>query len=60
LAIATNLLKSGFSLRHYNRTPDKARALLEQGAILASSPAEAAEPGRRETAPQGEGTVLAR
>ena len=60
LTMATNLLKAGFGLRVYNRTPDKARPLQEQGAILASSPAEAAEPGRRETAPEGEGTVLAR
>src|SRR5258708_9246260 len=57
LAMATNLLKAGFGLRVYNRTPDKARPLLVQGAILASRPAEAAEPRRRETAPEGAGTV---
>jgi 3-hydroxyisobutyrate dehydrogenase-like beta-hydroxyacid dehydrogenase len=45
LAMATNLLKAGFGLRVYNRTAEKARALLEQGATLAASPAEAAEPG---------------
>ena len=45
LAIAANLLKAGFGLRVYNRTADKARPLLERGAVLASSPAEAAEPG---------------
>lgn len=45
LAMATNLLKAGFGLRVYNRTPDKARPLLEQGATLARSPAEATEPG---------------
>src|SRR5260370_23204602 len=45
LAMATNLLKAGFGLRVYNRTGDKARPLLEQGATLARSPAEAAEPG---------------
>src|ERR1700676_5592841 len=45
LAMATNLLKAGFGLRVYNRTPEKARPLLERGAILAHSPAEAAEPG---------------
>jgi 3-hydroxyisobutyrate dehydrogenase-like beta-hydroxyacid dehydrogenase len=45
LAMATNLLKSGFRLRVYNRTAEKARPLIEQGAILARSPAEAAEPG---------------
>ncbi len=46
LAMATNLLKSGFRLRVYNRTAEKARPLIEQGAVLArarprrSSPAE--------------------
>src|SRR5258708_30919201 len=45
LAMATNLLKAGFGLRVYNRTPEKARPLLELGATVARSPAEAAEPG---------------
>src|SRR5438309_8746578 len=45
LAMATNLLKAGFGLRVYNRTADKARPLLERGAHLARSPAEAAQPG---------------
>src|SRR5207237_6023732 len=45
LAMATNLLKAGFGLRVYNRTAEKARPLLEQGATLARSPAETAEPG---------------
>jgi 3-hydroxyisobutyrate dehydrogenase-like beta-hydroxyacid dehydrogenase len=45
LAMATNLLKAGFGLRVYNRTADKARPLVERGAVLARSPAEAAEPG---------------
>src|SRR3979490_135681 len=45
LGMATNLLKAGFGLRVYNRTAEKARPLLEQGARLARSPAEAAEPG---------------
>src|SRR5580693_4162801 len=45
LAIATNLLKAGYRLRVYNRTADKARPLLERGAVLARSAAEAAEPG---------------
>ena len=45
LAMAANLLKAGFGLRVYNRTAEKARALLEQGARLARSPAEAADPG---------------
>src|SRR5207245_364753 len=45
LAMATNLLKAGFGLRVYNRTAEKARPLLDHGARLARSPAEAAEPG---------------
>ena len=45
LAMATNLLKAGFGLRVFNRTAEKARPLLERGAVLARSPAEAAEPG---------------
>src|SRR5439155_2108441 len=45
LAMATNLLKAGFGLRVYNRTAEKARPLLERGATLVRSPAEAAEPG---------------
>src|SRR5438132_10728798 len=45
LAMATNLLKAGYGLRVYNRTAAKARPLLEQGARLMHSPAEAAEPG---------------
>src|SRR5438874_6620236 len=48
LAMATNLLKAGFGLRVYNRTAAKARPLLDLGARLARSPAEAAaqEPGK--------------
>src|SRR6202030_1091524 len=45
LAMATNLLKAGFGLRVYNRTAEKARPLLELGAQLARSPAEAVSPG---------------
>jgi len=45
MAMATNLLKAGFGLRVYNRTAEKARPLLEHGAVLARSPAEATEPG---------------
>src|SRR5260370_27187017 len=45
LPMATNLIKAGFGLRVYNRTAAKARPLLEQGAILARSPAETAAPG---------------
>src|SRR5207302_5732099 len=45
LAMATNLLMAGFGLRVYNRTAAKARPLLERGARLAASPADAVEPG---------------
>jgi 3-hydroxyisobutyrate dehydrogenase len=40
--MAANLLKAGFSLAVYNRTPEKARALVGDGARFASTPAEAA------------------
>jgi 3-hydroxyisobutyrate dehydrogenase len=40
--MAVNLLKAGFSLTVYNRTPEKAQALISSGARFASSPAEAA------------------
>src|SRR5271165_4070591 len=45
VAMAANLLKAGFGLHVYNRTADKARPLLELGARLARSPAEAVSPG---------------
>src|SRR5207302_8442783 len=45
LAMASNLLTAGFGLRVYNRSAEKARPLLELGARLARTPAEAAEPG---------------
>src|SRR5438874_8376470 len=45
LAMASNLVKAGFGLRVYNRTTEKSRPLLERGATLARSPAEAVEPG---------------
>ncbi|MBX3081315.1 MAG: NAD(P)-dependent oxidoreductase [Anaerolineae bacterium] len=41
--IGANLLKNGFPLTVYNRTPEKAKALVEQGATLASTPREAAQ-----------------
>ena len=44
-AMAANLIKAGFKLKVYNRTPEKAKALVELGAVQANSPAEAAEPG---------------
>ena len=37
VAIATNLLKAGFGLRVYNRTAEKAKPLLEQGAAFAAA-----------------------
>ena len=39
--MAANLLKAGFSLSVYNRTASKAQTLVNQGARLASTPAEA-------------------
>ena len=45
LAMATNLVKAGFNLCVYNRTAEKARPVVELGARLARSPAEAASPG---------------
>jgi 3-hydroxyisobutyrate dehydrogenase len=41
--IAGNLLKAGYSVVVYNRTPEKAEPLIEQGATLAASPRVAAE-----------------
>ncbi len=41
-AIAANLIAAGHSLTVYNRTPDKAKALLEQGATLAHDAASTA------------------
>jgi 3-hydroxyisobutyrate dehydrogenase len=40
--MAANVLKAGFSLSVYNRTASKAQALVDAGAHLASTPAEAA------------------
>jgi 3-hydroxyisobutyrate dehydrogenase len=41
--IGANLLKKGFPLTVYNRTPEKANALVSQGATLAATPREAAQ-----------------
>ena len=41
--MASNLLKAGFSLAVYNRTPAKAQALVSAGARLALTPANAAK-----------------
>ena len=42
-AMSTNLLKTGFPLTVWNRTPEKMRPLLEAGAKPAKSPKEVAE-----------------
>jgi len=44
-AMAANLIKAGFALRVYNRTPDKARALVEMGAAQADTPGGAVARG---------------
>ena len=41
--MAANLLKAGFPLTAYNRTPAKAQALIDEGARFASTPAQAAK-----------------
>jgi 3-hydroxyisobutyrate dehydrogenase-like beta-hydroxyacid dehydrogenase len=41
-AIANNILKAGFNLVVYNRTPDKIRSIVEAGAATAISPKQAA------------------
>lgn len=45
LPMAQNLLRAGYRLRVYNRTPAKAAALAEQGAELVGRPADVAAPG---------------
>lgn len=45
LPMAANLLAAGHQLRVYNRTPEKAQSLAEQGAQVVHHPAEAIEPG---------------
>ena len=44
-AMASCLIKNGFSLRVYNRTPEKAKPLVDMGAVQVNTPAEAAEAG---------------
>lgn len=44
-AIAGNLLKADFTLQVYNRTPEKAAALVAQGAKLAHQPSDTTQPG---------------
>lgn len=43
--MAGSLLKAGYRLRVYNRTPDKAAPLVAQGAKLMSHPCDTAEAG---------------
>jgi 3-hydroxyisobutyrate dehydrogenase-like beta-hydroxyacid dehydrogenase len=43
--MAANLLAAGFRLRVWNRTPGRAEPLVAQGAVLATDPAGAVEPG---------------
>jgi 3-hydroxyisobutyrate dehydrogenase-like beta-hydroxyacid dehydrogenase len=43
--IAANLLKAGYALRVYNRTPSKAARLGEQSAKVVAHPGDTAEPG---------------
>jgi 3-hydroxyisobutyrate dehydrogenase-like beta-hydroxyacid dehydrogenase len=45
LPMATNLLAAGYPLKVYNRTPEKAQPLVEQGAKLVHHPSEAVELG---------------
>jgi 3-hydroxyisobutyrate dehydrogenase-like beta-hydroxyacid dehydrogenase len=44
-AMARNLLKGGHTLRIHNRTPQRAKALASEGAILAETPASASVDG---------------
>ena len=44
-AMASNLITAGYALHIYNRTPDKAAALVAQGARLAHQPSQTVEPG---------------
>jgi len=43
--MAANVLKAGFGMRVYNRTPEKAAPLVEQGAARADTPAGAVQRG---------------
>ncbi len=45
LPMAMNLLESGYKLRVYNRTPEKAAPLLQKGAEVVDRPAAAVEAG---------------
>ncbi|UBF26996.1 NAD(P)-dependent oxidoreductase [Kovacikia minuta CCNUW1] len=45
LPLAANLIESGYKLRVYNRTRDKAQPLVEKGAEVVNHPSEAVEAG---------------
>ncbi|MFB2921006.1 MULTISPECIES: NAD(P)-dependent oxidoreductase [Aerosakkonema] len=45
LPLGLNLMASGYKLRVYNRTPEKAQPLIDKGAQLVSHPADVVEPG---------------
>ena len=45
LPMATNLIESGYRLRIYNRSVQKAQPLTEKGAEVVDSPAKVVEPG---------------
>lgn len=44
-AMAANLLKAGFALKVYNRTPERAKPLVDLGAAQVQTPAEAMDEG---------------
>ena len=58
-AMADNLVRGGHRLRVWNRSPDKARDLVEAGATLAATPAEAAQAGVALTMLSDDAAVLA-
>src|ERR1700726_2050034 len=46
LPMAQRLQSAGFALRVYNRSPEKAKPLVEKGSTVVKSPPEVATPGR--------------
>ena len=44
-AIAKNVLQSGYQLRVFNRTPDKAKPLADRGALVTKTPEEVVDAG---------------
>src|SRR5919202_2789296 len=43
LPMASNLIEAGYTLQVYNRTPEKARSLVDKGAKLANNPSDVVE-----------------